>query len=140
MSTQEMSPSATRIRVAEIPPVACASCFGQYPQRMHVDFGASYEGPVLGPQEGVMGGKPVSIDDLIICDECLLAAAKLMGFGDTREDHAEIAQLKEELHEQLERANALEHYAKTLEAAVGQRRSLDEVNEPSERVPKPRRR
>lgn len=92
------------------------------------------------PLEGVAGGKPISAEDLIICDECLTAAAKLLGLGDVGEIQASFDRLRDDFHEQLTRANNLEDYSKTLETAVAQRKSLDKVNEPSQRVSKSRRR
>lgn len=135
----ELSPSATRIRKAEIPPVGCASCYGQYPQREHVDFGASYEGPILGPQEGVVGAKMTSIDDLVICDECLTAAAKLIGMGNVEEADEAIRQQIVVVQERNAEIERLTDYVATLEKAVGQRQSLDKANAP-QRVSKPRRR
>jgi hypothetical protein len=56
-------------------PVACASCYGQYVDRRHVDFGASTDGAVLAGPSNIAGGKGQSIDEVIVCDECLAAAA-----------------------------------------------------------------
>lgn len=70
---------AAKIRLTEIPPHACSSCFGQYTDRRHVDFNAFYDGPVMDAAENVAGGKGVSIDDLVLCEECVLAASKLLG-------------------------------------------------------------
>jgi hypothetical protein len=56
-------------------PVACASCYGQYTDRRHVDFGSSTDGAVLAGPSNIAGGKGQSIDEVIICDECLTAAA-----------------------------------------------------------------
>jgi hypothetical protein len=68
--------NATKIRLAETPPTHCASCFGQYPDRRHIDFGAYWDGPVFARDEGdVAGGAPIAVDDLVICEECLRAAA-----------------------------------------------------------------
>jgi hypothetical protein len=38
-----MALDAAQIRLCS-PPAACSSCYGQYPQRRHVDFGASWDG------------------------------------------------------------------------------------------------
>lgn len=136
--TAELSPNATRIREADRPPVGCASCYGQYPQRRHVDFSASYEGPILGPQEGVVGAKLLSVDDLIICDECLTAAAKILGLGNVDEVRAERDEAVQELSERYAQIEDQENYITSLEKAIAQRKSLDEVNGSSKRVSKPR--
>jgi hypothetical protein len=37
------------------------------------------------PSQNVAGGKMVSVDDLVVCDECLTAAAAVLGLGDVTE-------------------------------------------------------
>src|SRR4051812_33537889 len=85
-----------RIRLAEIPPTHCSSCFQQKPQQRHVDFSAFWDGPVFGDQE-VAGGRKVVIDDLILCDDCVRAAAELLGFADVEREREEIHRLKSEI-------------------------------------------
>jgi hypothetical protein len=70
-----------KIHLAEIPPTHCTSCFAQVPLKRHVDFSAYYDGPVFGDIEIVGGGKVV-IDDLILCEDCVKAAAQLIGLDD----------------------------------------------------------
>lgn len=101
---------AAQIRLAETPPPACAACNGQYPERRHVDFGASYDGPVLD------GAKAMQIDDLIVCEECLSAAAALIGTSPEQIERER--QAKERAENTAQRlAGALDYIAK-LEAAV----------------------
>ena len=64
-------------RLAGVAPVHCSSCFQQDPSRRHVDFEASYDGPVFAE-----GAAKVAIDDLIICEECLRNGARLLGLVD----------------------------------------------------------
>jgi hypothetical protein len=75
------SATASKIRLAEHAPPACASCFSQRPDAPHVDFGAYYDGPVLD------GAKHMQIDDLVICEQCLTEAASLVGL--TRQEDLE---------------------------------------------------
>jgi hypothetical protein len=120
--TETVTPveSVQKIRLAEVPPVRCSSCFGQYTERTHVDFGAAWNGPAF-PDDGstgVVGGKVMTIDDLVICEDCLKIAAGLIGFedpGDTRRHVAEAEQAAEELRERLH--GALAYVAKLEEAA-----------------------
>jgi hypothetical protein len=99
-----------KIHLADIPPSACAACFGQYPDRRHIDFGAFYDGPILpsgADQVGVVG---LAVDDLVICEECLKAAAAQLGLGDAEQVEAEKDELAgrvEELSERLAGAMAL---------------------------------
>lgn len=108
-----------KVRLTETPPVRCSSCFGQYPDRRHVDFGAAWDGPTVAPDPGVVGGKAQAIDDLIICDECVTVAAGLLGLedpGDTRRHVAEVEAQADELRERLH--GAMDLVAKLEEAAA----------------------
>jgi hypothetical protein len=64
---------AAKIREAHTPR-RVRSCGGQYPDRRHVDFGSAGDYGMV-PSQNVAGGKMVSVDDLVVCDECLTAAA-----------------------------------------------------------------
>jgi hypothetical protein len=35
------------MRPPYFPPTMCSACFGQYPDRNHVDFEAAWDGPVI---------------------------------------------------------------------------------------------
>jgi hypothetical protein len=118
--------NATRIKLAETPPTHCASCFGQYPERRHVDFGAAWEGPAFAPDDSeVVGGKAVTIDELVVCEECLRAAATTLALTDedTRRHVLELEAAAEELRERL--FGATDYIAK-LEAAAAARGTLEQ--------------
>jgi hypothetical protein len=66
------APVANKIRVAEVAPPACSSCFQQNVDEPHVDFGAYWDGPVLD------GAKAMQIDDLVICRTCLAEAVRVL--------------------------------------------------------------
>jgi hypothetical protein len=85
-----------RIRLADVAPPACSSCYGAKPTERHVDFGAAYDGPVvpLGDSDNVVGLVGHSIDDLLICEECLSAAAALLGLRAQAGLEAQIEQLE----------------------------------------------
>jgi hypothetical protein len=57
-----------------------------------------YDGPVFGDIEIVGGGKVV-IDDLILCEDCVKAAAQLIGLDDVERHCEEIQTLKAELEQ-----------------------------------------
>lgn len=59
------------MRIAHIPPVQCSVCFQQKPDELHVDMEAAYDGPVLD-----VSGARHTIDDIVICEECVRAAAR----------------------------------------------------------------
>lgn len=123
---------AAKIHLTDRPPVACASCNGQYPERRHVDFGADYDGVSLPPEmlEGYTGTKFHHVDDLIICDECLTAGAAALGLGDLAEAEATlddaVARIGE-LNIKLDQAVA---YIESLEAAQKARQTLQEALAP----------
>lgn len=102
--------AATKIRETSTP-TGCASCGGQYPDRRHIDFSAAYDGPVLNQEQVIATGvTPVAIDDLVICDECIRAAAALLGLidpGDLGAANQSLIEANEELGERLGGALAL---------------------------------
>lgn len=109
MSNETFSDAAT-IRIAERPPAMCSACFGQYPDRHHIDFGASWDGPVLD------GAHRVSIDELIICENCIEIAASL--FGLTADGSIEIARILKATKQTAVDLVSAHKYIELLEAAV----------------------
>jgi hypothetical protein len=104
--------AADRIHLAEPAPAHCSSCFGQYPARAHVDFDAAWDGPVIG--EGVTMHV---IDDLVICDECIKTAARLIGYGDVVAVEAELKHAEETADNYLEQIVEMRRYVARLEEA-----------------------
>lgn len=126
---------AAKIHLAETPPVACSSCGGQYTDRVHVDFGAGWDGPMVAPGD-VAGGKMVSVDDLIVCDQCVQAAASLVGMGDTEELEARVVGLNERLTDTGQRLGKALEAVEKLQAAIT---AVDAVEGPRRgRPPKPK--
>ena len=78
------------MRRATRPPAFCSSCFQAKPQMLHIDFEAAYDGPVIND-----GGIKVMIDDLVICEDCLSVAAKMVGMVHDEELKAENKELGE---------------------------------------------
>lgn len=62
------------MRLAHVTPPACSGCFQQKLTKRHVDFDVAYDGPSMMNPQG--GHQP--IDDLILCEDCLLEAGKLV--------------------------------------------------------------
>lgn len=103
-------------------PVACAACYGQYPDRLHVDFRAALEGAQ------VQGGpRAPHVDWVVICESCLRSGVALLPEDATQREQAErtIAAL-------TERAEAAENYAASLEDTLSRR----PTRERAEREPK----
>jgi hypothetical protein len=73
------SETAAKVRLADPPPPRCSSCYGQYPDRKHVDFGADYDGAVFetpGENRSVY-----TVDDLILCDGCMANGVRALGWA-----------------------------------------------------------
>lgn len=91
----------------------CSACYDQKPKERHVDFNVAYEGPVISVAE-----QPVPIDDLVICESCLIRAAKLIGLSDPyvlRERLAAAEAQRDAAEEQLAAQVA---YARRLEGTI----------------------
>jgi hypothetical protein len=109
------------------------SCGGQYPDRRHVDFGSAGDYGMV-PSQNVAGGKMVSVDDLVVCDECLTAAAAVLGLGDTTEAEQRIDRLNERLTDTGQRlGKALDALEKTKQAV----HAIEQVKRPPGRPRKP---
>jgi hypothetical protein len=124
--------SAAKIRVAVNPPTHCSSCFTQDPSKLHVDFGAAWDGPTFRDD---VAGAPlvVTVDDLVVCEDCLATAALLLPGDKTA---ALVAGLEEEnvgLRERLE--GALRYIAK-LEEAAEAKEAFDKVRPRQPKKPK----
>ncbi len=66
-------------KIRECQPERCSSCYGQYPDRRHVDFGADWEGPAF-KDDSVAGGLWQHADNLILCEDCLERGIDALGF------------------------------------------------------------
>lgn len=84
------------MRLAETVPVACAGCFDQKVRARHVDFESAWDGPMVNED------LRQAIDDLILCEDCIRQAGKLVGIGDVEQANA----LEEEALERAEQATA----------------------------------
>jgi hypothetical protein len=118
-----------KIHLTDKPPVACASCGGQYTDRRHVDFGAAYDGPTF-PAEDVAGGTVVTVDDLIVCEQCVRDAGRVLGLVDPDAQTRQLEQQASQLQTLSERLAGALAYVNRLEAAAKERESLEEILKP----------
>ncbi|UTI65615.1 hypothetical protein NBH00_05240 [Paraconexibacter antarcticus] len=123
--------AASKIRLSA-PPTACASCFGQYPERRHVDFGAAYDGPTVEGDSPLAGVTTVAIDDLIICEECLCAAAALLGLRDDGETATEVERLTAQVDDLRARNLGALDYIRRVDEEIAERAKLEELFRPKE--------
>ena len=108
-------------RIAPVPPSHCSACFAQYPDRRHVDMESSWDGPVI--EGGVVGEDgivqdtiKVSIDELILCENCVRDAAALIGMEPV--DMKERDRLLEVNGELARKVMELEKHNASLQAAL----------------------
>lgn len=111
------------MRVSHTPPAYCSGCFQSKPGMTHVDMDVAWDGPVISEKIATGDGQAshmaaVSIDDLVLCEECVRAAAALIGMVDPDTQTAELEQLKESTRVLAERVRGLEDYNAKLGAAV----------------------
>ena len=99
------------MRIANPNPVYCSSCFSQKPHDVHVDFEVAWDGPVISED-----GLRMTIDDLICCRDCVVAAAALVGMVDADTDVAkELKKMAEKTAEERKGRLAAERKLRELE-------------------------
>ena len=105
---------ANEIRAAETP-IYCAGCMNQQPELQHVDFDAACD---RGYGEGPL---PVTMDDLILCENCVREGARLIGMEDTSLTAAHVRNLEAKADTLEKRLKQAERYADAMEMALDER-------------------
>lgn len=115
------------MRRADPKPAHCSVCLQapsvRDPQLEFVDFEASWDGPVItrnGEEVSPEQFAPVPIDDLIVCEECLRSAAKLIGMEQAEELRARVAELEGTVTERDVEIKAKDSMISHLEKTVGE--------------------
>jgi len=103
---------ANEIRPTNMPPY-CSACYDQKPQKRYVDFDAASD------RGWTEDGQ--SMDDLILCEDCIRSAAVHVNMRDTTELEVEIEQLRSSSARYMQQRNAARTYAKRLEEALAAR-------------------
>ena len=94
------------MRKAAVTPPYCSSCFQAKPNLLHIDFEATFDGPMINPTDGIS----ISVDNLIICLDCMARAAHLAGFSkqsDLKQENNELGEAVESLSAQLEERDTI---------------------------------
>ena len=92
-------------------PAYCSACFSAKPQMRHIDFECVWDGPVINVEDGIR----VQVDDLIVCEDCLSAAAARLDIANA--GAARISELENRVFElDARRAHAEAALAKVREA------------------------
>ncbi len=112
-------------------PQYCAACFNQQPELRHIDFDAALDRG-YGKDEAVK----VTMDDAIICENCVKEGAELLGMINAEEWQREKERLKRDRDMAFTLRDKAERYSATLEAAVTARGTkIDNRRRPKERQP-----
>lgn len=123
---------ANEIRPTNMP-IYCSACFGQNPEAQHVDMDAACDRG-YGDRDD---GNKVSMDDLILCEDCIRSAGVLVGMTDTREFQEHTNSLERRLEEEKKRADKATEYADRMEDALKHRPEELKVSRPRGRPPRP---
>jgi hypothetical protein len=105
---------ANEIREAS-KPIYCSACFNSQDLR-HVDFDAACDRGYAN-DEAVQ----VTMDDLILCENCVREGARLLGMTDEQELHDKVEDLEAKLDATAKALRQARNYADTLEHAIGER-------------------
>jgi hypothetical protein len=113
--------------------VLCSGCFNQQPHLRHIDFDAACDRG-YGYDEAVK----VTMDDLILCENCVKEGAKLLGMEDSHSLKADRDDYERKWRVEKKRREQQEGYASRLEDTLGQRPEpirIDHRKKPRERNP-----
>ena len=111
--------------------IYCSACGNQEQAKRHVDFDAACDRG-YGKDEAVQ----VSYDDLILCEDCIRPAARLLGMEDTETSRKIQRDLERKLEIESKAREKAEAYADRLEEAFDSRPAqikLDHRKKPRER-------
>lgn len=112
--------------IAAHTPTACAGCYGQYPDRVHVDFRSAIEGALVDPANP----RGPRVDWVVLCEDCIRCAQALLPeVADEREN------LRRQVADATQRAEDAENYASRLEDTLAHRPQRAEA---PARAPRPR--
>jgi hypothetical protein len=109
-----MTRLASDIREAD-KPIYCSSCFNSQPVR-HVDFDAACDRG-YGNDEAVK----ITMDDLILCENCVKEAGEILGMHDKATDIDKLADLERKLDVERKLRRQAQNYAGTMEEALTRR-------------------
>ncbi|HLY82954.1 MAG TPA: hypothetical protein VKQ71_08205 [Acidimicrobiales bacterium] len=98
-------------------PAYCSACYNQNPSKQHLDFDAAAERGFGDRDDGLK----ISMDDLILCEDCVREAARLIGMRDAGELEHDLETLTRLHRQEKDRADGLERYLTNMEAAFSSR-------------------
>ena len=109
-----MTRLASDIREAD-KPIFCSACFNAQSIR-HIDFDAACDRG-YGKDEAIQ----ITLDDLILCENCVKEGAELIGMTAENEKDRTISDLERKLTVRTKERDQARRYADTLEDAVSHR-------------------
>lgn len=99
------------MKLAHSAPPICLACGCAKPHARHIDFEAAYDGPTFRED-----GAVVTVDDLMVCEDCLREAAQLLAI-----DPQPMRALELERDRAQTLADGWREYALSLEESYGRR-------------------
>lgn len=113
-----MLETSLKIRVApaiagKTPPF-CSSCFQQQFNKRHIDYSVAWDGGTLRDA----GGTLITIDDLVLCEDCVRIGADVLEHDASTKIGAELTIAKERAVEQRRLRKEADAKIKQLEAEL----------------------
>lgn len=97
-------------------PQYCSACFNQDNTKQHIDLDASCDrGYALHTDI------PITMDDLVLCEDCIRNAAQLIGMEDKSTTERELSELRIKADRLERESRQAQRYADTLEDAFDKR-------------------
>lgn len=115
-------------RVASKPPVACAACYGQYVDRVHIDYASAIEGHQIRSDNP----RAPHVDWVVICEDCIRSGYELLPEQASHRD-----KLSEENARLTTRVAELSDYASRLEDVIARKPPADPASRAAAPAPPP---
>jgi|SRR5215831_2007676 len=120
-----MLESSLKVRVApeiagKTPPY-CSSCFQQQFDKRHIDFSVAWDGGTLRDA----GGTLITIDDLVLCEDCVRIASNVLSHDADTELGRELRIAKERAAEQRRLRKEAEAQVKELQEELARYRDQE---------------
>lgn len=111
------------IHVAELPPMYCSSCFCSDPTKTYIDFDSDCDRGY-----GDDPNKKITFDLLILCEDCVRSAGRLVDMVDAKDSDFELTKLRVENDRLRRESTQAQNYADRLEDAFDKRPQPINVN------------
>lgn len=104
-------------------PLRCSACFNQDPGKRHIDMDAACDRG-YGADEAVK----VAYDDLVLCEDCVAQAARIIGYSPTAEQQDLVDSLETRLDRTEKELVQQRKYSDTLEDLFDKRKDKIKID------------